>query len=229
MMRCKLVGVAAALLLVVLSAGAAAKKKYTIKVVADAAAPKELAEPIRKLLDKRCVQLLDTRGKLAAEVWFRKEVPVKATEAQIKNGLTYEEVPTTTLMGVMRVAKPIFDYRKQRVPAGVYTLRLASQPMDGDHMGTAPYSHFVLASPAGDDKKPGPIAVKALQEMSGKTTEGHPAVFLLFPGKGATAKPALVNKGMGHWVLFSLLGADADGKKATLPIGLTLVGASASA
>jgi hypothetical protein len=227
MRRCKLFAVAATLLLV-LSAGAGGGKGYTIKVLPDAAAPKELAEPLRKLMDKRCVQLLDG-GTVVAEVWFRKEVPVKATEAQLKSGLTYEEVPATTLVGALRVPRQTSDYRKQRVPAGVYTLRLASQPMDGDHMGTAPYSHFLLASPAGDDKKPDTMPIKSLYELSAKATEGHPAVFLLFPGKGAAAAPKLLNKGSGHWVLLFLLDANAGGKKGPLPIGLTLVGASASA
>ena len=36
----------------------------------------------------------------------------------------------------------------------VYTLRLAYQPMDGDHMGTAPYSEFCLLVGAEMDTKP---------------------------------------------------------------------------
>jgi hypothetical protein len=205
------------------------KAAYSIKVVAGAAAPKEVQEPIRKLLDDRCVQLLDARGTVVAEVWLRKEVPVKATEAQIKNGLTYREVPTSAVVGALRVPRQLFDYRKQKLPAGTYTLRLASQPMDGDHMGTAPYAEFVLASPAADDKKPDLMEAKALQEMSAKATEGHPAVLLLFPGTGAGAEPKLANKGSGHWVLLVELGAAAGPRKAKLLLGLTLIGASSSA
>jgi hypothetical protein len=129
----------------------------------------------------------------------------------------------------MRVVKPAFDYRKQKLKPGVYTLRLAMQPQDGDHMGTAPYSEFCVVSPAADDTKPDLLEVKALNELSAKSTESHPAVLLLFPGTGAAAEPKLVNKGMGHWVLLFQLPAAAAGQKATLPVGLTLVGASASA
>jgi hypothetical protein len=203
-------------------------KKYTIKV-ADAAAPKELAEPLRKLMGKKSVQLLDGRGNVVVEVWFRQGVPVKATEAQVKNGLTYREVPLATVLGALRVGKQSYDYRKQKIPAGVYTLRIGQQPMDGDHMGTAPYSEFVLASPATEDKKPDLMEAKPLHELSAKATESHPAVFLLWPGKGAGATPKLEKKADDHWVVLVNLEVTINGKTATLPFGLVLVGASPAA
>ena len=202
---------------------------YSVKTVSDSAPPKEVEEPIRKLLANQCVRLLDAKGNTLYELWFRKEVPVKATEAQVKNGLTYQEVPLSTVLGVVRVPKQTTDYRKQKVKPGVYTLRLAMQPMDGDHMGTAPYGEFCLLSPAGDDKKPDLMEPKSLHELSGKTTEGHPSVLVLFPGKGAGAEPKLVDKGEGHWVLLLQIDAKAGENKAKLDVGITLVGVSASA
>jgi hypothetical protein len=206
----------------------AADAAYSIKVQDKAPAPKEVQEPIRKLLAEQSVQLLDAKGEVLCELWFIKTVEAKATEAQIKNGLTYREVPQTTVLGVLRVVKPMSDYRKQKIAAGVYTLRLGYQPMDGDHMGTAPYSEFCLVSPAAADRSPDLMEPKAMQEMSGKTTAGHPCVLLLFPGKAAGA-PKLADKGDGHWVLEFKQDVTADGKKATLGVGLTLIGFSASA
>ncbi|HEY7425855.1 MAG TPA: hypothetical protein VH682_16615 [Gemmataceae bacterium] len=228
MMLRTLGGVAGVLVLAVLPLQAA-DNAYTVKTVDKTPAPTELQEPIRKLLGERCVQLLSAKGDVLAELWFRKDVPAKATDAQIKNGLTYHEIQETTLFGAIRFPKRITDYRKQKVPAGVYTLRLANQPMDGDHMGTAPYSEFLLMSPAAEDKKPDPMEPKALQELSGKTTSGHPGVLLLFPGKGAAAEPKLEKKEEDHWVLFFLQEVKVGDKKATMPIGLTLIGASSSA
>ncbi len=215
--------------LLVLAAPGWSAPSYSVKTVAGAAPPKEVQEPIRQLLKNESVQLLDGKGNLLAELWFRKEVPVKATEAQVKNGLTYREVPLSTVVGVLRVPKALFDYRKQKVKEGVYTLRFAMQPMDGDHMGTAPYPEFCLASPAGEDRKPDLLETKALNELSAKTTEAHPSVFVLFPGAGASATPKLVDKGEGHWVLLLQLDAAAGGVKAKLDVGLTLVGTSSSA
>jgi hypothetical protein len=96
-------------------------------------------------------------------------------------------------------------------------------------MGTAPYSEFLLMSPAAEDKKPDTMEPKALQELSGKTTGGHPGVLLLFPGKGAASEPKLEKKEENHWVLFFLQEMKIGDKKATMPIGLTLIGASSSA
>jgi hypothetical protein len=203
---------------------------YSVKVAASTAAPAEVAEPIRKLLRETCVQVSNAKGDLVAEFWWRAEVPARATEAQVKNGLTYREVPETTLLGVVRFARTFSDYRKQKIMPGVYTLRLANQPQDGDHMGTAAYSEFCLLSPAAEDKTPGTMAAKSLHELSEKsTTTQHPAAMLLFPGKGAAAEPKLVNKGSGHWVLLFLLDVKAGDKPATLPVGLTVAGVSSSA
>jgi hypothetical protein len=213
-----------ALLLCAAAWPARAADPYSIKPSTEAA-PKELAEPVRKLMGDRAVQLLNAKGEVLAEVWFRKDVPAKA---QSGSELTYQQVPESTVVGALKVVKQIRDYRKQKIKPGVYTLRYGTQPMDGDHMGTAPYSEFLLACPAADDKAPTPLETKALNELSGKTTGSHPAVLLLFPGAGAEAEPKLVNKGEGHWVLFQQLDATAGGKKAKLPVGLTLIGASSS-
>ena len=68
-------------------------------------------------------------------------------------------------------------------------------------MGTAPYSEFVLISPAAEDKKPDLMPAKALNELSAKTIDGHPSMLLLFPGTGAAKEPKLVSREGGHWVI----------------------------
>jgi hypothetical protein len=216
------------LALLLLLAPAASAAVPSIKVVTEPPPP-EIAEPIRALLGERCIQQLDTKGELVNEIWFRKSLPAKATDAQISNGLTYAEIPETSVIGALRVHKLRQDYRKQKIRPGVYTLRLAKQPMDGDHMGTAPYSEFCLGLPAAEDRKPDLLEVKALHEASAKSTNSHPAVFLLFPGKEATAEPKLVNKGDGHWVLMIKQDVTVGEKKTSIGIGLTLLGASPSA
>jgi hypothetical protein len=199
---------------------------WTIRTVADTAPPKELDESIRKLLGKSCIRLQDSDDTAVMEVWLRAVVPVKATEVQIKNGLTYREVPVSTLVGAMNVLREITDYRKQKIPAGVYTLRIALQPVSDDHSGKSMYRDFCLICPAKEDKSPDLLPARRLHELSAKVTEEHPGVFMLFPGKDAAAKPKLVDKGGGHWALLVALPAKADDLDATLPFALTLVGAS---
>ncbi len=203
----------------------AADNAYTIKTVDRTPAPDELHESIRNLLGERTVHLLDDKGDLLAELWFRKEVPAEASEAQIKNGLTYSEIAETSLFGAVRFPKEAKDYRKQKIPAGVYTLRLAIQPVSDDHVGTAPHREFLLLSPAAEDGKPDRMEPKALRKLSGKTTGDHPGVLLLSPGKKA-AEPKLEKKEGGHWMLLYPLELKIGDKKTVLPINLTLIGAS---
>src|SRR5438045_2812846 len=106
-MRRRLILALSLLLLAALPAWAA---PYEIKT-ADEPAPAELADEVRPLLAGKCIQLLDAKNEVLAEVWFRKAVPAKATDAQIQNGLTYAEIPDTSLVGALRVAKPMTDYR----------------------------------------------------------------------------------------------------------------------
>jgi hypothetical protein len=199
---------------------------YSIEAVAGTEPPKEIDASIRKLLGKLCIKLRDADGNALIELWLRAEVPIKATEAQIKNGLTYREVSISTILGAARVLSEVTDYRKQKIPVGVYTLRHALQPVSDDHSGKSAYRDFCLVCPSAEDKTPDLLPARRLYELSAKITEEHPGVFMLFPGKGATTTPKLVDKGGGHRVLMIALPAKADGHKATLPFALTLVGTS---
>jgi hypothetical protein len=200
--------------------------KYSIKTV-KSEPPKEVQEPIRKLLGDEAIELRDAKGKVICEVWFRKEIPAKS--GGDKGALTYRDLEETTVLGAIRFAQPYTDYRKQKVKRGVYTLRLGFQPMDGDHMGTAPYGEFALISPVSEDKKPDPMTAKELQELSAKAIgETHPGVFLLFPNPKPEEQPKLADKGDGHWVVSTRLETNAGGRKLPLGISLTLVGHTAA-
>src|SRR5262245_13993799 len=88
---------------------------FSLEVEKDAAPPEELAPAIAKLLDRRCLRLKDGKENVVAEVWPRATVPVDATDEQITNGLTYAEVPATTILGAIRLPEALTDYRKQKV------------------------------------------------------------------------------------------------------------------
>jgi hypothetical protein len=202
---------------------------YSVETDKDAAIPEVVAPAIGKRMDSTCLRVKDADGKVRAEVWWSQSVSVDATDEQVDNGLTYAEVPAGTLLGVIRLPEAINDYRKQTIPAGVYTLRRAIQPPTGDHMGTAPYGDFCLLCRVADDRKPEAIEMKTLVERSTKINESHPTVLVLFPGeKDAGERPKMTDKGKGHWVLFTRLPARTTRKKAVLPVGLNLVGESAA-
>ena len=215
------------LLLAAAPAFAADAAGYSVKQET-VAPPKELKEPIRNLLDDKALVVSDGKSTLCT-IWFRKEIPSKATAQQVKNGLTYREVQQTTLVGAIRFPKRWADYRKQEIPAGVYTLRYALQPQDGDHMGTAPFNDFLLLAPADKDAKPDPMEVKAMRELSAITTGGnHPAVLLLYPNNKPGDAPKVVERAKGTFVVDVKRPVGAGAEKAALGFGLTVVGHTTS-
>jgi len=195
-------------------------------MTATAEPPKELAEPIRALLSDRSVQLLDGEGKLIGEFWFRKELRVKATAEELKKGIGYRKLEESTVLGAVRLDQAWTSFRKQIIKPGLYTLRIGFQPMDGDHMGTAPYNEFCLLSPAAADKSPALLEGKQLHELSAKTLPGttHPVVMLLFPNAKTEDAPKLLDKQNGIWVLSWKEDVASAGQKGVLGLGLTLFG-----
>ena len=208
----------------------AGEAKYTIKATKNSP-PKDLKDAIRKLLEEQSSELLDEKGNAICEVWFRKDVPATATAAQIKNGLTYRDnIKETTVLGAIQYHQEGRDYRKQKIKAGVYTLRLGFQPMDGDHMGTAPNPEFCLLVPADKDADPATIEAKQLHENSKEASgTSHPCVLLLYPNENPKDELKLTSKEGGTWILERKQPVTAGDKKAALGLALTLIGASPAA
>ena len=162
--------------------------------------PAKLAEPVRKLLDEQALVVRNGES-VVMRIWFRSEIPVKASEEQIKNGLTYREIPEGALVGAIELAAKFVDFRKQELPAGVYTLRFAVQPDIGDHTDTAPHPEFCLLCPAAADRSDEEIEKKKLIELSSEVNEGrHPAVLLLWPNNAKESAVKVVDKGSGVFV-----------------------------
>ena len=217
---------AVVLLLVAVTLPATAQDaKYSVKA-AKSEPPKELDDSIRKLLPSESILFLDASGKTIAEFWFRTAIPTDATPEQVKNGVTYREVKQTELFGAVRFEQNYTDYRQQKVKAGIYTLRLGYQPMDGDHAGKSPHLDVLVVTAADKDAKPGILDFKKMFEASANSINAaHAGVFMLFPGKAVDA-PQFVAKENNHWVLATKSDVLAGGKKtgASLGIALTLVG-----
>jgi len=206
-----------------LASPAWARGQYTVKL-GTMQPPKELKEPIRNLLSEQSIQVTDG-GNVVGEFWFRKQLPAKATPEQVKNGLTYRELEEGTLLGAVRFDQQFTDYRKQKIKPGVYTLRLGFQPMDGDHMGTAPYNEFALLVPAHRDLKPDALETKEVREQSARATTGsHPAVMLLFPNEKPDAMPKIEAKENETQVLSLKEPVVVGSQKADLGISLTVAG-----
>ena len=186
--------------------------------------PMKLAEPVRNLLDDQALVVRDGEN-VVMTIWFRTEIPVKATEEQLKNGITYREIPEGTFIGALEFPKTFIDYRKQELPAGIYTLRFAVQPDIGDHTGTTPHPEFCLICPASEDKSEDSIDKKKLIELSSKVNEGrHPAVLLLWPNNAKDGSVKVVDKGNGVLVATIKRPVAFDDNKSLLGFAVTVAG-----
>lgn len=188
--------------------------------------PAAVAEAVRKTLAADALVVrADGRDELVMRVWFRQSIPVKATEDQLKNGLTYREIPEGVLVGVVEFPAAFTDFRRQKLPAGAYTLRFAVQPDIGDHTGTAPHPEFCLLTPADKDAATEPVEKAELIKRSSAVNDGkHPAVLLLFPYFGTDDGPAVAGKGDGVWVVNVRRPVAAGEGKGTLGFGVTVAG-----
>jgi hypothetical protein len=187
--------------------------------------PTELVEGVRRLLQKDCELVTDGAGTAVGRFWFRAELPGKATAQQIKNGITFQEVTETCVLGAVKFERPFIDYRKQEIAAGVYTLRLAYQPENGDHKDSAPHTEFALLVPADKDPKPDEMEAKALYKLSFASTGGeHPGVLLLYPDDGKAKELKTQDRGSGIWTLNVPIQVASPDGKAAFGFGITIAG-----
>ncbi len=204
----------------------AEEAKYRTKTE-KTAPPEELSAAVRGILMPSCEIVADAAGNTVCEVWFREELPGKGTADQIKNGLTYREVPETTIIAAIRFPKVFIDFRKQEISAGTYTLRLAFQPDTGDHSGTAPHTEFALLSPAAKDTEVAELEVKALYKMSlGATGGDHPGVLLLYPHRGTEVDAMIADRGDSVRTLNVRRPIATDAGRSTIGVAITVSGHS---
>ncbi len=150
----------------------------------------EVSDSIKTSLETEGHRVILGIGKVACEIWFRKEMP----------GLL-----EAGLVGVISLPEAWSDFRGQSLKPGAYTLRYARLPSDGNHMGAAPTSDFLLMIPVAEDRNATAIpAPHELTSMSSKASgTNHPAVLNLAPAGGRESYPALAANEDGQKVFYA--------------------------
>jgi len=211
--------VSGVLALIVIAAGA----PYSAKLER-AKPPASLSTAHRQLLAPEAL-LVRVGEAPVMRIWFRAAIPVQATEEQFRSGLTYRQIPEGTLIGAIELPKVFIDYRKQRIPAGTYTLRFAIQPDTGDHTGTSPHPEFCLLSPAAEDTSTRAMAPKQLIELSSRVNGGrHPAVLLLWPHNSPNGDAKVIDQGNGVVAATVQRPVAAGTRRAQLGFAITVAG-----
>jgi len=169
--RAAIVALAVALAVAPASASAQALKASPL----DEPAPAVLASAIRGALGPEGVRVM--RDALAIDFWWVKALPVKAGVP-----VDWLAVAEGSLVGAVRLSNEYRTIRGQAIKAGVYTLRYAIQPANGDHLGVSSYQDFLLLSPAALDADPAPTGHNRTIDMSRNTVGAtHPAPWMLDP------------------------------------------------
>jgi hypothetical protein len=221
---------AAALLLAAMCAATSAAQDYKVENVA-LPPPEEVAAAIRAELAAEGLRVTGPQGAYC-EIWLAKQIAVHS-EAEQAIGIAYGYVPSGTLFGVIRFLRDAQDYRRQTVKAGVYTMRYALLPVDGNHMGVAPNRDFLLLAPAAADSATALVSMEKLNELS-RAAAGttHPTIWSLTTTEGQHPQVP----GMEHhaeenlWVLlFRIQARPGEGPAKAVLMALVLVGSAPEA
>src|SRR5204863_4379259 len=118
--------------LIILMVAATAAHAADVKLKsADLPPPKGVDASIQKLLQPKAIQLVEG-DKPAFQFWLVNELPLQSKPASPAKAL--DAVKQPTLLGVVSVGSPQRDYRDDELAVGVYTMRFALQPQDGNHL-----------------------------------------------------------------------------------------------
>jgi hypothetical protein len=209
---------AVAAVLVLAAARGVAAQDATVQTAA-ADPPTDLAEPIRSLMGTQHATV--TRGDTVMDFWWVKSIPLtSAGEA------SWASVADGTLVGALRVAGPLTDIRGMTLKPGVYTLRFARQPQDGDHMGVSPYREFLLPCPSGADITPDPLGFKPTVALAKKSSgESHPSALSINPPSSVSPPGQVVTNDQGHTaVTFAVPASTSGAPSGTLSFGVIVIG-----
>lgn len=167
--------------------------------------PDGVPAPIAATLQKEGSKIVAGNGSAFCEVWFRSAAPGGPKSAE--DGVTLPTIPQGALIGVLRFPGRGADRRGQSIKVGVYTLRYALQPVNGDHQGVAPQRDFLVMIPVADD--PGPDAKPGVEDLMKLTRKAsgtpHPAVLSMSSSSNAKF-PELKKEGENDWALHTKLG-----------------------
>jgi len=124
-------------------------------------------------------------GRPLVDFWFRSLVPT--ADPHLGPGIRYGFLIPGSRIGAVRVHDGVSDFKGQKIAPGLYTLRYAVQPDDGDHQDVTESRDFLLLCDAAADATPGDLDEKTLRTISARINgKKHPSVLYLTGRKGGS-------------------------------------------
>jgi hypothetical protein len=186
-----------------------------------------LSPEIAKLLSAEGTRVTQGDSRVICEIWLAKEWPLTA-DVTTSPEILYPLTPGQ-LVGAIRFPRKSSDFREQDVPAGVYVLRYAQQPVDGAHVGTSATRDFLAMLPVAKDRDPKTLDYKDLTATSKETTgTAHPGILSLQKAADGGEAPSVRQDPDHEWTIVRVVGKSKKGSEAKeMPIELVVVGKAA--
>lgn len=198
---------------------------YAVEAIEEAPPTDELAAGIAEQLSETGFTVKRSETSTLCNIWFCKEWKV-ASDFEATDELLYPFTPGQ-LIGVIQYKRRGGDFRDQDINRGVYTLRYAQQPVDGNHEGTSPTRDFLLVVTAERDKSPEVMDVRKLYTASAEAAESsHPGLLLMqaVPADADVSSPS-IRTSDDEWSIVRLWGTAVGGEKPKkLAMDLVVVG-----
>ena len=159
--------------------------------------PPELAAPVAAALATEVVTV--TVGTAKLEFWWVKSVALAGGRlGDALLGRRAGRLASRRVAARCRLA----DIRGYTVRPGVYTLRFALQPQNGDHMGISPNREFLLPAPAADDVAVDPVGYDGAVALAKKSSRrAHPASISIDPPASTARLLSATTNDLGHQVV----------------------------
>lgn len=213
------------LLLAPLLAVSAFGAEYRVEAIKGGEPPEQLSEAVAAQIGTEGFRVIRGADTTLCEVWLRKQIPAKA-DFKPSAQLLYP-FQEGDLLGVIRYVRRGSEFRDQPLSRGVYTLRYALQPVDGNHVGTSETRDFLLLVRAEDDESAEPMEIDQLNELACDAAEStHPAMLCLQKAQeDAGDLPAVRHQEDTDWWIVQFTAQTVAGDKAQqLPVALVVVG-----
>ncbi|MEX0939234.1 MAG: hypothetical protein WDZ59_15335 [Pirellulales bacterium] len=200
-----------AMSLLLLTAGSVRAAEHRIEALDEPAPADALAKPIADTLEPTGYRIIEGESRTVCDVWLCKSWEVQpgfSPSLQVLYPFKQGQ-----LIGAIRYPRSGNDFRDQQIPKGVYTLRYALQPVDGNHVGTSPTRDFLLVVEAGQDKTVEPVDPLELQILSAEAVgSAHPAMLCLQPTDSKPESlPSMQHNESQEWWIASMMGKASAG------------------
>ena len=195
----------------------------------NAPAPAEsIPKEIHGRLAETGLKVLRGSSRTVCDLWFCQKLPT-TTEFKPTPDRLYPFQPGD-LIGVLRFPRRGKDFRDQQISRGVYTLRYALQPIDGNHVGTSPTRDFLLLVKAEDDAPQKQWTAEELNAASAAAAgSSHPAMLCLQPARSERTEPTMRHDEEKDWWILQWRAqaappGSAEAAAEPLPIDLIIAG-----